>query len=261
MFVREICLFYVLLFSLIDGCRYLYLDSRNISKLTIDCSYFGCYYADFYIIDSQELSLKCRTSHSCSNTQLYTNNAITYDSLYCNPYISTSCQSFQSLCSYPSISKQCTMQYDSTLDIWTCEGDICIYDNHCINYSGLQLIPNYGSVLGGDTIIVIGPCYDPNINYTCKFGIEETELFIINNTHGYCISPPTVQSGSILFAVHEDNEWYGMISTFYYNNLYYDYGLTITPQIQTLYNVYQPSLEKFCHSQSELAFYVIFLLA
>eukprot|EP01083_Nonionella_stella_P269928 913637_1 len=218
------------------SCRFatIMAPKTNISASLICSGYYSCRQMDMHLQNTDKIYINCGGSRACQSANIYAPNAITYDTLYCGA--STTCAGLKTYCAYPSMDKVCTLRYESVPDVWLCEGDICIYDEDCQHYDGLELRPNSGSVLGGDTVLITGPCYNPNINYTCKFGTKQSQLHVINSTHGYCILPSSLESGSVLFAVHEDNEWYGMIAAFFYNDLYMNYSVNISPPPNVLYN-------------------------
>eukprot|EP01083_Nonionella_stella_P031009 84972_1 len=218
------------------SCRYLQLfaDNTNANISALCTSYRSCEHMKMYAQNAPEVYTNCEGSSSCRFAEFFASAAIPYDALDC--VSTTSCTGLSAYCSYPSLEKVCVMQYESEPDIWICEGDICFYDDECEHYDGLDLFPNSGSILGGDSVVVTGPCYNPNVNYTCKFGTKQSHLHIFNNTHGYCITPPSSESGSVLFAVHEDNEWYGMISTFVFTDLDMNNDVELHPPIDVLYN-------------------------
>eukprot|EP01083_Nonionella_stella_P146950 462871_1 len=157
----------------------------NISASLICSGYYSCSEMDIHLQNTDKIYINCGGSRACQSANIYAPNAITYDTLYCGA--STTCAGLKTYCAYPSMDKVCTLRYESVPDVWLCEGDICIYDEDCQHYDGLELRPNSGSVLGGDTVLITGPCYNPNINYTCKFGTKQSQLHVINSTHGYCI--------------------------------------------------------------------------
>eukprot|EP01084_Bolivina_argentea_P231358 390188_1 len=211
------------------ACQSLILDASNISiAASIDCKGdYTCRYLEVYMNKMKDLHLNCSDNYACQLTKLYSSKPIAFNTLDCDASISTSCRSLTAYCAYPLLNEVCTMEHQSVDQFWYCSGDLCLYDDYCENYDGLKLYPNRGSILGGDTILITGPCFNPMVNYTCKFGIEETNLHIINGTHGYCILPASSERGNVLFWIFLDNQWFGMIGRFYYNDLNRDYNIGI----------------------------------
>eukprot|EP01084_Bolivina_argentea_P316859 549329_1 len=102
------------------------------------------------------------------------------------------------------------------------------YQRFCSVYDGLHITPNRGSILGGNTVIFhIASCFNISVNYTVHFGIETVKLNIINDTHAYCLSPPSTENGNVLISVYMENEWIGMISTFTYYDLDIDFDVEV----------------------------------
>eukprot|EP01083_Nonionella_stella_P139941 428041_1 len=210
------------------ACRSMKVNAHNVSiAASIDCgAYDACSYLEVYMDTMDDLHINCNDTYSCRSVKLHSLLPISFDTLYCNQDISTSCLSLTSYCAYPDMDTVCTMKYDNVWDFWYCDGDICLYDDDCGDYRGLHLHPNYGSILGGNTVIISGPCYNPNVDYMCKFGTTETDLHLINATHGYCLTPPSAIGKHVMVAVYEDHEWFGMMTTFYYKDLYLDSDVT-----------------------------------
>lgn len=67
--------------------------------------------------------------------------------------------------------------------------------------------PSYGSMLGGFTVTVSGPCFDnlsDSVNVVCKFDGIETPATVIDATRAQCVVPMLLKKGRIPLAISVD---------------------------------------------------------
>jgi hypothetical protein len=66
--------------------------------------------------------------------------------------------------------------------------------------------PSLGSMLGGENILVAGPCFKPQDNIICEFdGKERTKGTYINAIRAFCAVPMATKTGRVPLLVSIDN--------------------------------------------------------
>lgn len=61
----------------------------------------------------------------------------------------------------------------------------------------MHLRPTYGSLLGGETVVITGPTFRPDDEITCTFGIVDVDGLYMDQAHAVCVVPPTVEESLI----------------------------------------------------------------
>ncbi|XP_033100073.1 sushi domain-containing protein 2-like [Anneissia japonica] len=77
-----------------------------------------------------------------------------------------------------------------------------------VNTGTLTVFPSTGLMLGGNTVLIQGPCFDVENNITCKF-IDpdtgpETQGVVLNTLKAECVTPILFQTGRIRLYVSND---------------------------------------------------------
>ena len=68
----------------------------------------------------------------------------------------------------------------------------------------LVVYPVIGSMLGGEEVLIRGPCFDANAEVICKFGETEIEGRLVSERTASCITPTLFVAGRIPFTVSVD---------------------------------------------------------
>ena len=68
----------------------------------------------------------------------------------------------------------------------------------------LALSPSHGNILGGETISVAGPCFDPNTQIQCEFDDVRRSAIYISQQEVLCIVPQLRRSGRMNFRLLVD---------------------------------------------------------
>ena len=69
----------------------------------------------------------------------------------------------------------------------------------------MELIPNFGNMLGGTAVIVRGPCFDPLASTECLFGVKRIAATYVDQKQAICISPALNDSGAVQFMITSTN--------------------------------------------------------
>ena len=72
----------------------------------------------------------------------------------------------------------------------------------------LIISPRYGIHLGGQSVIVQGPCFEPSSRLKCIFGTTEVTGVYVNNSKALCISPMLRRAGRVEFTIIVDGATY-----------------------------------------------------
>ncbi|XP_031573725.1 protein mesh-like [Actinia tenebrosa] len=76
----------------------------------------------------------------------------------------------------------------------------------CNVRGSLSISPSFGSMLGGDNILVAGPCFQPYDRIICKFdGEKETKGTYINAIRAFCAVPMANKTGRVPLRVSRNN--------------------------------------------------------
>ena len=54
----------------------------------------------------------------------------------------------------------------------------------------MYLSPTYGSLLGGESVVITGPMFQPNDEITCTFGWVEVDGLYVDQARAVCVVPP-----------------------------------------------------------------------
>ena len=73
----------------------------------------------------------------------------------------------------------------------------------------LIISPNHGVYLGGQSVNVQGPCFEPGSGLKCIFGTTEVTGVYVSETKALCISPMLRRAGRVEFAMIVDGVQYG----------------------------------------------------
>ena len=57
----------------------------------------------------------------------------------------------------------------------------------------VHLSPTYGSLLGGESVVITGPMFLPDDEITCAFGEVEVDGLYIDQARAVCVIPPAVE--------------------------------------------------------------------
>ena len=76
---------------------------------------------------------------------------------------------------------------------------------HIAHHTPTALTPSHGTILGGDTISVTGPCFDLNSQIQCEFDndVSRSAIFV-SNQEVLCVSPQLRHSGQLSFRLLVD---------------------------------------------------------
>eukprot|EP01084_Bolivina_argentea_P136596 240563_1 len=110
-----------------DSIKWLPQTNYTNPQIYMLCNgYRSCHLMNLYIQNVDGLAINCKGVRSCESSNIYSPELMTYDTLSCGT--STSCLSLDTYCSYPSLDRVCTMQFEEFEQLWYCDGDICFYD-------------------------------------------------------------------------------------------------------------------------------------
>ena len=56
----------------------------------------------------------------------------------------------------------------------------------------MYLSPTYGSLLGGESVVITGPMFQPDDEITCSFGEVEVAGLYMDQARAVCVTPPAV---------------------------------------------------------------------
>lgn len=56
----------------------------------------------------------------------------------------------------------------------------------------MYLSPTIGSLLGGESVIITGPTFQPDDEITCTFGEVEVDGLYMDQARAVCVIPPAV---------------------------------------------------------------------
>ena len=56
----------------------------------------------------------------------------------------------------------------------------------------MYLSPTYGSLLGGESVVITGPTFQPDDEITCTFGEVEVDGSYVDQARAVCVVPPTL---------------------------------------------------------------------
>ena len=56
----------------------------------------------------------------------------------------------------------------------------------------MYLSPTYGSLLGGESVVITGPVFQPDDEITCTFGEVEVDGLCVDQARAVCVVPPTL---------------------------------------------------------------------
>ena len=57
----------------------------------------------------------------------------------------------------------------------------------------VYLSPTYGSLLGGESVVITGPTFRPDDEITCTFGEVEVDGSYVDQARAVCVVPPAVE--------------------------------------------------------------------
>ena len=77
----------------------------------------------------------------------------------------------------------------------------CSNTTDCIPSSVITLSPRYGNMLGGEAILVSGPCVDEADNITCVFDDVATMGIFFTEQQSLCVSPILSRTGRLPFQI------------------------------------------------------------
>ncbi|XP_038073405.1 sushi domain-containing protein 2-like [Patiria miniata] len=72
-----------------------------------------------------------------------------------------------------------------------------IVDSGCNSEGSLAVFPISGSMLGGDIVLISGPCLDESSTIVCRFADVEVPGQVVSNTTARCVSPLVFEVGRL----------------------------------------------------------------